>query len=117
MSTGDDFCAESPEDEAEVLLVATGAPSASDYTSSRVQFYEKDLVSGTYTYRESLVCNPDGLSQGSSLSVGAVMANVSEETVLLCDGHTGSDIKECYRFTEGEGFQAFGIEGVVKSMK
>ena len=117
MSTGADFCAEVPEDDTEILLVATGAPTASDYTSNRVQFYEKDLVTGAYAYRESTVCNPEGLAQGSSLSVGAVVANVSEETVLICEGHTGSDIKECYRFTEGEGFQAFGIEGEVRSIK
>ena len=96
--------------------MATGSTSAADYTSHRVQFYEKDLVTGTYAYRESSVCNPEGLAQASSLGVGAVVANVSEETVLICDGYTGTDIKECYRFTEGEGFQAFGIEGEVRSM-
>ena len=116
MSTGVDFCSEGPEDDTEVLLVATGSTSAAraNYTSHRVQFYEKDLVTGTYAYRESSVCNHKGLPHGSSLGVGAVVA--SEETVLICDGYTETDIKECYRFTEGEGFQAFGIEGEVRSM-
>ena len=113
MSTGADFCSEGPEDDTEVLLVATGSTSTADY-SRRVQFYEKDLVTGTYAYRESSVCNHKGLPHGSSLGVGAVVA--SEETVLICDGYTETDIKECYRFTEGEGFQAFGIEGEVRSM-
>ena len=92
-------------DGPDVLLVAAGAPSATDYYSNHIQFYERNPVTGVYSYTKSNDCNPNGLPQSSTLGVGAVVTGVPEKTILLCEGYTATNTGKCYKFKQGEGFE------------
>ena len=97
-----------------MLLVATGATSASDFTSNTVQYYEKNRVTGDYVSKVSEVCNPEGLPQASSLGIGITAQRYDANgqwydstgvTIFLCDGYTDNGVRECYSFVEGQGLQ------------
>ena len=83
--------------------MATGSTSATDFESNLILFYEKNSEEGRYSQVEPYDC-PDlnSLPTSSSLGTGIVL----EDTIMLCDGYTSSGVRECYKFIEGQGFQA-----------
>ena len=89
----------------DVLLVAAGSPSATDYTSNQIQLYERHPETGVYSYAKSNVCNPNGLPQKSTFGVGAVVTSVPDQTILFCEGYTAENTGECRKFKQGEGFK------------
>jgi len=98
--------------KAELLLVATGYTdqTGSEYASSQIQMYRKDAESENYTYVLPTGCkinvqknqNPT-LPSVSSLGTGIVLP---DESITLCEGYTPSGVRKCYKYTQGQGFQA-----------
>ena len=98
---------EGPDDDSEILLVATGSTSNTEFASNQVQFYEKQEHGGY----ESVVpeqCNLGSdystlpLPTASSLGTGIVV----NDTIRLCEGYTTSGVRECYDIIPGQGYQA-----------
>ena len=100
--------AEGPDDDdSEILLVATGSTSNTEFASNQVQFYEKQEHGG-YAYVVPEQCNLGSdystlpLPTASSLSTGIVV----NDTIRLCEGYTTSGVRECYDIIPGQGYQA-----------
>ena len=104
---------EAPEDDSELLLVATGSTSATEFASNGVQLFGKhdewgykyasvENCSLSLTYPDPSYPNLFTLPTSSSLGTGIVVNG----TILLCDGYTSSGSRECYELTPDQGIQA-----------
>ena len=80
--------------------MATGSTSATEFESSRIDFYEKNEWG--YSNVVPRDCDLPSLPTASTLGTGVVI----EDTIMLCEGYTSSGVRECYEFVEGQGFQA-----------
>ena len=90
-----------PEDNSGLLLMVTWSTSSTEFASNSVQFYEKTSE-----------CAPiPTLFWGAAISpfnprISLLTGIIVEDTFMLCDGYTSSGVRECYKFVEGQGFQA-----------